>query len=112
AGGETFDLFDATSFSGAFSLTNLPALGAGLNWWTDRLGVDGTINVNRAPTASDKPYTREKGVTLKIFKTDVMVGASDPDSGDSASYDTLVSTGTQGATVTEDANIIYYEPVN
>src|SRR5439155_20065139 len=52
-GGETFDLFDAASFSGAFSVTNLPVLAAGLNWWTDLLGLDGTIAVNRAPTAFD-----------------------------------------------------------
>jgi hypothetical protein len=111
-GGETFDLFDATAFSGSFTATNLPALGAGLNWWTDNLGVDGTITVNRAPAASDKPYSRQKGVSLKIAKSDLMVGTSDPDSGDSVSFDALASNGTQGATVTQDANYIYYEPVN
>ncbi|TAK95123.1 MAG: hypothetical protein EPO07_15755, partial [Verrucomicrobia bacterium] len=30
-GGEEFDLFDATSFSGSFSATNLPAIAGGLN---------------------------------------------------------------------------------
>ena len=112
AGGETFDLFDATGFSGAFTAINLPSLGAGLNWRTENLGVDGTIYINRAPTAQNLTYTRSSGATLKIFKSDVMASVSDPDSGDSASYDALVSTGTQGATVTEDAAVIYYEPVN
>jgi autotransporter-associated beta strand protein len=112
AGGETFDLFDATGFSGAFTAINLPSVGAGLNWRTENLGVDGTIYINRAPTAQNLTYTRSSGATLKIFKSDVMASVSDPDSGDSASYDALVSTGTQGATVTEDAAVIYYEPVN
>ena len=108
-GGETFDLFDATSFSGTFPALNLPALGAGLNWWLGMLGVDGTINVNRAPSANNKSYNREKGVSLKIAKADLLVGASDPDSGDSVSYDSLPGTGTEG-TVTQDATYIYYEP--
>lgn len=112
AGGETFDLFDATSFSGAFSATNLPPLGAGLNWWTDKLYVDGSITVNRAPTAVDKTYSRAKNTSLKIQKSDLLAGASDADSGDSVSYDALVSTGSQGATVTEDANQIFYAPAN
>src|SRR5213076_756111 len=51
-------------------------------------------------------------VSLKIFKSDLMVGASDPDAGDSASYDAITSAGSQGATVTEDASVIYYDPVN
>jgi autotransporter-associated beta strand protein len=111
-GGDTLDLFDADSFSGSFSTMNLPALGTGLNWWTDRLTVDGTINVNRAPTAQDKAYTRGKGVSLKIAKADLVVGASDADSGDSVSYDALTSTGTQGATVTQDSTYIFYAPAN
>ena len=108
-GGETFDLFDATGFGGSFATINLPSLGAGLNWWLGMLGVDGTINVNRAPSANNKSYNREKGVSLKIAKADLLVGASDPDSGDSVSYDSLPGTGTEG-TVTQDATYIYYEP--
>jgi autotransporter-associated beta strand protein len=111
-GGDTLDLFDADSFSGSFSTMNLPALGTGLNWWTDRLTVDGTINVNRAPTAQDKTYTRSKGVSLKIAKADLVVGAGDADSGDSVSYDALTSTGTQGAAVTQDSTYIFYAPAN
>jgi fibronectin-binding autotransporter adhesin len=51
-GGEVFDLFTASGFSGSFTTLNLPALGTGLNWNTTKLAVDGTISVNRAPTAS------------------------------------------------------------
>ncbi len=111
-GGEVFDLFDATSFSGSFATFNLPALSAGLNWYMANLNVDGTIVVNRAPTAQDKAYSRAKGLSLKIFKSDLLAGSTDPDVGDSVSYDALVSPGSQGATVTEDANLIYYQPAN
>src|SRR5205814_4146877 len=108
-GGETFDLFDAASFSGSFSATNLPALGSGLNWWTDNLGIDGTITVNRAPSASDVTYSRDSGASVKVLKSVLLATTSDPDSGDSVSYDALVSAGSQGATVTQDATVIYYE---
>lgn len=112
AGGETFDLFDASGFGGSFAATNLPPLGAGLNWWTDMLMVDGTITVNRAPSALDKGYTRQKGVSLKIAKADLLAGAADPDSGDSVSFDSLMSMGTEGATITQDATYVYYAPAN
>ncbi|TAK92756.1 MAG: hypothetical protein EPO07_19120, partial [Verrucomicrobia bacterium] len=111
-GGEQFDLFDATSFSGAFSATNLPALGSGLNWWLGQLSSDGKIIVNRAPTASDKSYTRNAGSSLMILKSDLLVGASDVDSGDSVSFDALTSAGSQGATVSENATAFLYEPAN
>src|ERR1043166_1653260 len=105
-GGETFDLFDANSFSGSFGTMNVPSLAAGLNWWTDPLVVDGTIVVNRAPTAFDKTYTRQKDTSLKISKAGLLSDASDPDSGDSVSYDTFIYSGS--ATVTQDVNYIYY----
>ena len=47
--------------------------------------MDGSINVNRAPSASDKTYSRAKKVSLRIHKSDLLVGASDADSGDSGS---------------------------
>jgi autotransporter-associated beta strand protein len=109
-GGETFDLFDATSFSSSFGTLNLPSLAAGLNWWTDPLVVDGTIVVNRAPTAFNKTYTRQKDTSLKISKAGLLSDASDLDSGDSASYDTFIYSGS--ATVTQDVNYIYYQPAD
>jgi autotransporter-associated beta strand protein len=45
AAGDTFQLFNATSFSGSFAALNLPSLPAGLVWDVSRLGVDGTIRV-------------------------------------------------------------------
>ena len=111
-GGDVVDLFDASSFSGSLDATNLPSLGTGLNWWLGNLTVDGSLVVNRAPTASDKNYTRAAGTSLTILKSDLLVGASDPDSGDSVSFDALTSPGSQGATVSENATSILYEPAN
>jgi autotransporter-associated beta strand protein len=45
AGNQTFKLFSAASYSGAFTATNLPAPGPGLVWITTNLGVNGTISV-------------------------------------------------------------------
>ncbi|MBI5388192.1 MAG: autotransporter-associated beta strand repeat-containing protein [Verrucomicrobia bacterium] len=45
AAGDRFRLFDASSYSGAFATTNLPALPAGLQWDTSGLTVDGSIQV-------------------------------------------------------------------
>jgi len=112
AGADVVDLFDAASFVGAFSTTNVPSLDVGLNWWYGRLLSDGQLVINRAPTVSDKSYIRAAGASLLILKSALMSDASDPDVGDSASYDTLISTGSQGATVTTNATAILYEPAN
>jgi hypothetical protein len=45
APGDRFCLFEAASYSGAFALTNLPALGAGLAWNTASLNSNGSIAV-------------------------------------------------------------------
>jgi autotransporter-associated beta strand protein len=53
AAGDSFKLFNAGSYSGAFTSLTLPALTGNL-FWTNRLGLDGTIAVvspvNTAPT--------------------------------------------------------------
>lgn len=43
--GDTFDLFDAASFSGAFGTVNLPALNPGYSWNTNNLALNGSIVV-------------------------------------------------------------------
>jgi len=52
AAGNSFKLFTAPSYSGSFSATNLPALGAGLGWnWSPASGVLKVVQtVNLAPT--------------------------------------------------------------
>lgn len=44
-GGQTFKLFNALAFTGAFAQTNLPGLSAGLSWNTANLGVNGSISI-------------------------------------------------------------------
>ena len=44
AGGNSFKLFDAASYAGAFTSMSLPTLNAGL-MWTNRLLLDGSIAV-------------------------------------------------------------------
>ncbi|TAK94072.1 MAG: hypothetical protein EPO07_17265 [Verrucomicrobia bacterium] len=112
AGGESFTLFSASSLGGSFSATNLPTLSSGLNWWLGQLLSNGRIIVNRAPTNLTQTVTRNAGASLRITKSALMTSAGDPDSGDSASYDALTGTGSQGADVSEDATYIYYEPTN
>jgi T5SS/PEP-CTERM-associated repeat protein len=47
--GDTFDLFNFSSATGTFSQTNLPALGAGKAWNTDRLYTLGEIQIIPEP---------------------------------------------------------------
>ncbi len=110
-GGESFDLFDATSLTGSFSPVNLPALGAGLNWYLGNLNADGSILVNRAPTAQNTNYFRGSDTSLKITISDLMAMAGDADSGDAVFF-AGVDSGTQGATVTTNATYIFYTPAN
>lgn len=46
ANGDTFDLFDGSSFSGSFASLVLPALPSGLFWDLSQLAVNGTIRVS------------------------------------------------------------------
>ncbi len=43
--GDSFTLFTAGTFSGAFASLSLPALGTGLFWNTNNLAVNGTLSV-------------------------------------------------------------------
>ena len=52
AAGDSFQLFTASSYGGAFASYNLPALGLGLGWDTSSLTVDGTIRVVAFPVVS------------------------------------------------------------
>jgi autotransporter-associated beta strand protein len=47
--GNSFNLFDAGSFSGSFTSSNLPALAPGLVWDTSQLAVNGTLVVGTRP---------------------------------------------------------------
>lgn len=51
AGGMIFNLFDASSFSGAFSTVNLPSLTGGLTWQND-LATNGSLSVIPEPNVA------------------------------------------------------------
>src|SRR6185295_7967430 len=56
-GGDVFKLFDAGSYGGAFSVTNLPALNVGLVW-SNTLSANGTLAVvatNTIPIVTNLP---------------------------------------------------------
>src|SRR6476661_8593997 len=48
AAGDTFNLFDATTFNGTFASFQLPAV-VGLVWDTSKVAVDGTISLVAVP---------------------------------------------------------------
>ncbi|MCC7519618.1 MAG: PEP-CTERM sorting domain-containing protein [Verrucomicrobiae bacterium] len=52
AAGNTFNLFDFGSWSGAFSLTNLPALTGGLNWDFSQFNSQGILSISAIPEPS------------------------------------------------------------
>lgn len=121
SGGEVFHLFDAAggfNAGSSFSIMSLPTLPTQtpvLNWYTGKLTVDGTIIVNRAPTAANYGLTRAKGASMKINKADLiaalMASANDSGDGDTISYDGLVSlTSHNNVTLTEDTTTYYYAP--
>jgi hypothetical protein len=52
AAGDSFKLYDASSYSGSFLIINPATPGAGLSWDTSSLTVDGTLKVASAAPAS------------------------------------------------------------
>ncbi|MCE5303405.1 MAG: autotransporter-associated beta strand repeat-containing protein [Planctomycetaceae bacterium] len=52
AAGQSWDLFDASSFSGSFSSYDLPTLAAGLSWNTSAVGTTGEISIVPEPTTA------------------------------------------------------------
>ena len=64
--GDVFTLFSATSTTGAFTATNLPALSPGLVW-TNQLAVNGTIKmVSTINTTPTNLMATVSGGTLKL----------------------------------------------
>jgi hypothetical protein len=115
-GGQSVDLFDAPSFSGAFSQAVLPSLDAGLNWWLGRLVVSGAMVVNRAPSAADYTVDRARGLGVKIYAKDLIPAWADDDAadGDVVEFDSIINNGIRGAAVSVSGSgneaCIYYTP--
>jgi len=61
--GDSFTLFTAGTYSGAFTETNLPTLNSGLDWDTSLLGTSGTISViSTNSIVTDPPPTLTNSV--------------------------------------------------
>lgn len=106
-GGEAFTLFSATAYTGAFANSLLPGLGAGLNWDTDSLLVNGTIKVNRQPATAPLWFTNVAPAALEIPFSTLTGNATDADT------DTLTLVGvdlttTNGIALTTNATGITY----
>ncbi|HEX5220003.1 MAG TPA: GH25 family lysozyme [Verrucomicrobiae bacterium] len=111
-GGESFTLFSAPGYSGAFATMILPGLDAELNWYTDSLVANGTIKVNRQPVAAPLWVTNVIPAVLDIPFTTLTGNASDADA-DSLALATLDLTTTNGIALTTNAtSIIYTNPAS
>ena len=55
AAGDSFKLFNAAAYAGAFSSSNLPALGLNLVWDTSRLAGGGSLAVASLPVITNQP---------------------------------------------------------
>ncbi len=107
-GGEVFTNFSATTYTGAFTASNLPTLGAGLNWYLGGLTNNGTIKVNRKPVASNpSTFTNTAPTVLQIPITSLTSIVTDPDS-DSISLAGMTMTTTNGITLTTNGAFITY----
>lgn len=111
-GGEVFNIFNAPAYSGSFNTTNLPPLSAGLNWYVDRLTLDGSIRVNRAPTASTDAFSATPAIALQIPISSLLTNDADVDA-DALSVSSVTLTTSNGITLTTNAtHITYLNPAN
>lgn len=106
-GGETFTLFSGGSYGGAFATTNLPALGAGLNWYSAGLASNGTLRVNRKPTVTWVAFAKTPGQQITIPKASLISSATDAD-GDVLVLESFDASTTNGIVLTSDSANIYY----
>jgi autotransporter-associated beta strand protein len=81
-GGEVFQLFSATSYSGNFAAITPASPGPGLAWYKGNLAVDGTLQVFPVPVASSV-FQSSNTVTVSgshgpPLRTYIVVGNSNP----------------------------------
>ncbi len=111
-GGESFVIFSAPAYAGAFASSNLPPLIAGLNWYLGELTVNGAIIVNRPPLAGDVTVTNTPGQTLQIPIAGLTGAATDPD-GNPLTLASFASATTNGVSLSSTATHILCEnPAN
>ena len=112
SGGEIFDLFDATGFTGTFVTFNLPSLpvvSPALNWWTGSLTTDGTIAVNRAPIPGAMTLNTVVNQSAALPVAKLLAVATDPD-GDAMSVTAASYSGGNGSSVSLVGTNINYTP--
>ncbi len=107
--GDTFAIFNAAAYVGAFSATNLPALTGNLIWDLSKLSVNGTISVDQPPVAGNLSAAVVENQVLTISKAKLLALCSDPDS------DTLIiisagPTSTNGGAVAIAGPNVTYTP--
>jgi autotransporter-associated beta strand protein len=106
-GGEVFTNFTAPAYSGAFAVTVLPPLGAGLNWYTALLATNGSIKVNRSPVPGPLTFTNVAPTVLQIPIASLTGGATDVD-GDTIELTGINLTTTNGITLVTNSTFILY----
>jgi hypothetical protein len=106
-GGEVFTNFSATSYGGAFAATLLPILNVGLNWNLGKLGVNGTIKVNRRPVANLLTFSNTIPAVLEIPLASIIGNATDAD-GDTITLASINLTTTNGVVLTTNGTSIFY----
>lgn len=103
--GDTFDLFDATSFTGAFSAINLPP-GGTTHWKTANLSTTGIISfTNTAPVAKNVTTGTAKGNTITLPIIGAKHAPTDAD-GDTLTV-TAVGTATSGTSGFTSTSVTY-----
>jgi autotransporter-associated beta strand protein len=82
ARGDSFKLFNATTYTGTFSsISSSPSLGTGLNWWLDPAG---SVWINGAPEASNFDMSVEQGGSNTVLIIGGKYAPTDADPGDTA----------------------------
>jgi autotransporter-associated beta strand protein len=109
--GDSFRLFTATTYTGAFATVNLPT---SYVWDTSQLKTNGSVTVtaiNQSPVFGGytvaTPY--QKSVTILVRK--LLSKASDPD-GDALGVTTTGPTSANGGTAVLQGSSILYTPAN
>lgn len=107
-GGEVFTLFSAPSYSGGFVSSNLPALSAGLNWYTGGLTVNGSIKVNRKPSISSTlSFTNNAPAVLQIPFSALTGNGADAD-GDALTVASISASSVNGIVLATNSTSISY----
>lgn len=106
-GGDSFTLYSAPAYTGSFTSSNLPALNPGLNWYLGDLTVNGSLKVNRAPSAGAASFTNDAPNVLQIPVASLVAAATDAD-GDLLTLAGVQLTSTNGVSLATNAGFILY----